>query len=281
MVSDEEVHLIAEAIRTHSSYDFSDYSEKSFARRIEKILTDNQLSPTQLAERLRKDPAFLEYSVQEITVNTTELFRDVDTWHAIKYRILPKLRYKDEINIWHAGCSTGQEVYSMAILLWEAGLYERSNLLATDLNTDVLEKARQGVYQYRFNREYLESFDKVMRSNPFNYEEVFDVPDAKYLQVDKAADTLRVNEFLKKRIHYMPHNLVSLRPPLGVEFDMVLCRNVLIYFNNNLQNKLFDVFYDSLVPKGFLVLGKHETMLGPKAAKFNKRGVFYTKKTVI
>lgn len=280
-MTDSDTTRIIEAIRANSTYDFSDYSEKSFMRRVEKIMTDNLLTVDQLVFRIENSKEFLIHVVQEITVNTTELFRDVETWHAIKYRVLPKLKDKEEINIWHAGCSTGQEVYSMAMVLQELGLYDKANIFATDINTKVLDAAKRGVYQFRFNQEYLKNFDKVMRYNPYNYEEFIDVPDSKYLAIDKAADTLSVHNFLKERVVFQQHNLVTGQKPKDIDFDLILCRNVLIYFNYQLQNKIFDYFYDSLVTKGFLILGKHESMLGAIVSKYNKRGTFYTKKNMV
>lgn len=280
-MTDSDTTRIIEAIRAHSTYDFSNYSEKSFMRRVEKIMTDNLLAVDQLIFRIENSQEFLIHVVQEITVNTTELFRDVETWHAIKYRVLPKLKDKEEINIWHAGCSTGQEVYSMAMVLQELGLYEKANIFATDINTKVLDAAKRGVYQFRFNQEYLKNFDKVMRYNPYNYEEFIDVPDSKYLAIDKAADTLSVHNFLKERVVFQQHNLVTGQKPKDIDFDLILCRNVLIYFNYQLQNRIFDYFYDSLVTKGFLILGKHESMLGAIVSKYNKRGTFYTKKNMV
>ncbi len=282
MVTDSDIRRIIFAIKDCSAYDFTDYSEKSFTRRIEKIMADNKLTIDELVQKIQKSSDFLEQTVREITVNTTELFRDVEAWHAIKYRILSKFKKRERIMIWHAGCSTGQEVYSMAIMLYELGLFDRTTLVATDLNTTVLNKAAKGVYQYRFNKEYLKNFDKAMRYNPYNYEEVFDVPESKYFEIDKLADTLVVKDFLKERVVFHRHDLVNEKNPIGdTPFDIILCRNVLIYFNYQLQNRIFDLFYQNLATKGFLVLGKHESMLGPMANKYNKRGTFYTKKNMI
>jgi chemotaxis protein methyltransferase CheR len=143
MPEEIDIARVILAFKRSSSYDFSDYSEKSFARRVDKILTDHALTVDQLVKKIESDPVFVEQTVKEITVNTTELFRDIDIWHAIKYRILPKLRKQEKIRIWHAGCSTGQEVYSMAIILWEMGIYDQCEILATDINTDVMERAKK------------------------------------------------------------------------------------------------------------------------------------------
>ncbi|MEN9445052.1 MAG: Chemotaxis protein methyltransferase, partial [Bacteroidota bacterium] len=196
MPEEIEIEKVLTAFKKYSNYDFSDYSDKSFARRVEKILVDHGLSIDLLVNRMASNPQFLEQVVREITVNTTELFRDIDFWQAIKYRILPKLKRQDCIRIWHAGCSTGQEVYSMAIILHELGLSEKTYLLASDINTDVIQRAKNGIYQYRFNRDYLDNFDKVMRYNPYNYEEVFNIPDEKYFTINQSTDTLSLHKFL-------------------------------------------------------------------------------------
>ena len=279
----EEIDILGviRLIKKKSNYDFSDYSEKSFRRRIEKVLSDNRIEIPELLDRLSNDPDFLEHTVTDITVNTTELFRDVETWHAIRYRVLSKLKRNESIRIWHAGCSTGQEPYSMAMLLHELGIYDKTQILATDLNTNVLAVAHEAKYQFRFNREYLDNFDKVLRYNPYNYEETYNVPADKYFEIDTIADSLTMRDMLKTNITFMKHDLVTLEPPVDTEFDIIICRNVLIYFNYQLQNRVIDLFYNSLSSKGFLILGKHESLLGPKANKFVKRGNYYSKKNIV
>lgn len=278
-VSNEDVSLLIYSIKSCSDYDFTDYSDKSFKRRIEKILVDYKLDMNQLVQKLRKDQQFLEQVVKDITVNTTELFRDPPTWHAIRYRILPRLKDNNVINIWHAGCSTGQEVYSMMILLYEMGLFDKAKIYATDINTDVIDTAKKGLYKYRFNIGYLDSFDKVMKENPYNYEENKDVPYAKYMDIDKAQDTIRMKQFLRDKPVYRKHDLVKGDNIFYTKFDIIFCRNVLIYFNNELQNKVFELYYKSLFDGGHLILGIHESMLGPMASRFEKKGMSYKKKS--
>ncbi len=261
-----------------SDYDFSDYSDKSLLRRIEKILSDYHLTFEELKIKLKTDRVFLEQVVRDITVNTTELFRDPKVWQTVKHRILKKLQEKESINIWHVGCSSGQEVYSMKVLLHEAGLADRAHQFATDVNTDMIERAKQGVYPYRFNLEYLENYKQVVQINPLNYEEFNDIPFSNYFSVDEIRDTISVKPFLKQNIEFSKHNLVNEENIFKIKFDLILCRNVLIYFNNRLQNKLFQVFSDNLLRKGFLILGAHETILGPEAFNFIKHGHYYIKK---
>jgi len=266
-VTDQDFQLFIYALKTSSKYDFSEYSEKSLKRRLTKILADNKLTLNALINKIKNDTGFVEKIVKEVTVNTT----------ALRYAILPKLKNNSVINIWHAGCSTGQEVYSLMIILNEMGLLEKSKIYATDLNTDVIEQAQKGDYKYRFNIGYLDNFDKVIKENPYNYEEYYDVPYDKYFQIDKPTDTIKMNDFLREKPIYKKHDLVKEGNTLYVKFDIILCRNVIIYFNYNLQSKVFDLFHRNLYDNGCLLLGMHETILGSYSVKFQKKGHAYYK----
>lgn len=232
---------------------------------------------TMLVSKIKSDPLFVEEVVKEITVNTTELFRDPQVWQAIRFNILPRFRNNSVINIWHAGCSTGQEVYSMLILLNEMDLLDKARVYATDINTDVLETAKAGEYKYRFNLAYLDNFDKVIKENPYNYEEYNDVPYESYLELDKPNDTIRLRNFLREKPVFKKHDLVTESNTLYVKFDLILCRNVIIYFNYNLQCRVFELFHQSLYDSGCLVMGMHETILGAPATRFQKKGHAYFK----
>lgn len=277
-VSDQDLQFFVSALKKISKYDFTEYSDKSLKRRIQKVLIDNQMDINTMIGNMKTKKDFLERIVKEITVNTTELFRDPAAWHALRFRVLPKLKNNKNINIWHAGCSTGQEVYSLLILLKELDLFDKAKVLATDLNTDVIEQAKQGIYKYRFNIGYLDNFDKVIKENPFNYEAYNDVPYDKYFSINKAKDTISMHKYLLEKPMFRKHDLVVDGVMDFVKFDLILCRNVIIYFNYNLQNKVFDLFYRNLYTNGYLLLGAHETILGPFAAKFDKKGQYYVKK---
>ena len=276
-VTDQDFQLFIYALKNFSKYDFSQYSEKSLKRRLAKVLADNRMTLNALINRMKNDNQFIEKIVKEITVNTTELFRDPQVWQAIKFAVLPKLKDNSIINIWHAGCSTGQEVYSMLILLQELDIFDRAKVYATDLNTDVLEGARQGIYKYRFNLSYLDNFDKVIKENPYNFEEYNDIPYEKYFEIDKTADTIKMNNILKEKPIFKKHDLVTEDNTLYVKFDIILCRNVIIYFNYELQNRVFDLFHRNLYDSGCLILGLHETILGSYSTKFQKKGHAYYK----
>lgn len=274
----EEIALFINSLKKFSTYDFTDYSEKSFARRLDKISSDNKLDANGLLNKMKNDSVFLEQVVRDITVNTTELFRDPDIWQAIRFRVLPRYESQSVINIWHAGCSTGQEVYSMLILLNEMGLYDKANVFATDINTDVIDIAKKGVYKFRFNIDYLNNFDKVLKENPYNYEDVADVPYSKYFDIDKAKDIITIKPFLTKKPLFRKQDLVRDGNIFYTKFDIILCRNVLIYFNHQLQNRIFEQYHQNLFARGCLILGVHESMLGPVASKFKRKGIMYVKK---
>ncbi|MDA3891320.1 MAG: hypothetical protein PF517_06595 [Salinivirgaceae bacterium] len=278
MVTNEDVQRFITAIKMASTYNFSDYSERSFKRRIEKLLVDNHMDINQLSLKIAKDNSFLEKVVRDITVNTTELFRDPEMWTTLRYQILPKLKKNKSIFIWHAGCSSGQEIYSMLILLNELGMFEQAKVFATDINSDMLETAKQGNYKYRFNLGYLDNFDKVIKENPYNYEDKVDVPYEKYFDIDKVKDTITMKQFLREKAVFRKHDLVKDGNIFYSKFDLILCRNVIIYFNNKLQNHVIELFNNSLYRDGYLILGAHESVLGPVANNFDRTKGFYRKK---
>jgi chemotaxis protein methyltransferase CheR len=277
-LENQEILSFVNRVRSLSNYDFTEYSDKSLKRRLMKILHDYHLTTESLLDKIAEDPEFLERIVKDITVNTTELFRDPSIWQALRYDILPGLAQLPQINIWHAGCSTGQEVFSMLILLNEMDLFEKSGVYATDLNSDVLETASSGVYRYRFNVEYLANFDAVIRENPRNHNVHFDVPYAKYFAIDKVRDQISMRHKLLKKPVYRKMDLVRDPNPFNIKFDLIVCRNVIIYFNYELQNKVFKLFLDNMNQGSVLVLGVHETILGPYAAYFEKKFQAYYKK---
>jgi chemotaxis protein methyltransferase CheR len=277
-LTDKEVLYFVTTIKNHSEYNFTEYSEKSLKRRIQKVLDDNKMDISTIINKLKNDRAFLEKVVKDITVNTTELFRDPQVWQDLRFRILPKFKNNKNINIWHAGCSTGQEVYSMMILLNELDLFDKAKIFATDINEDALEAAKKGVFKYRFNIGYLDNFDKVIKENPFNYEEYNDVPYSKYFKINKISDSLEMNDFLREKPIFRKHDLVKGEDLYFAKFDLIICRNVIIYFKYELQSQVFQRFYEHLYTNGYLLFGMHESMLGEIANKFDKRGNFYRKK---
>lgn len=277
-IEDHDIDLFTRSLKSLSDYDLTEYSSKSLKRRLAKVLLETHSNLTVLLKKMSHDPIFLEKVIKDITVNTTELFRDPPVWHTLRYEILPRYQEQDVINIWHAGCSTGQEVYSMLILLNELRLFNRTNLYATDLNSDVLDIARKGVYKYRFNINYLDNFDKVIRENPINHDGYRDTPYSDYFHIDHTNDLITIRPFLLEKPVFKKMDLVNERNPFAIKYDIILCRNVVIYFNFTLQNKVFRLFHDSLNRGGHLILGMHESILGPFAPYFEKNNQVYIKK---
>lgn len=279
-IKDEDIKVFLEAIKARSNYDFTNYSLKSLKRRIAKILTESKFTISQLEEEILQNSLFMEKVVKSITVNTTELFRDPPIWINIKEEILPKFANLESINIWHAGCSTGQEVYSMMIILDELNLLNKSNIYASDINSDVMEVARAGKYKYRFNQAYIENYNMVMDVNQDITPNKKPSSFSKYFSIDKVSDSIQMNSFLAEKPVYQKIDLVKDENLFNIKFDLIICRNVIIYFNYDLQNKVFNLFYKNLVPEGILILGVHESILGPYSTQFEKRNHSYIKKEI-
>lgn len=260
--------------------DFSNYAEMSFKRRIEHIMVSHNLpSVDELLRRTREDHDYYQKVVNDITVNTTELFRDIPVWLNLRRNVLNMFREKNSINIWHAGCSSGEEVYSMLILLNELNLLDKAKVFATDINTDILEKARNGIFNSRLHHAYFDNFDKVIKVNPLNFEEKIDIPYSKYFELDDQHKTFRIKKFLRDRVTFKSHNLVE--GSIFYKFDLIFCRNVIIYFNTELQNKVISLFHESLFNDGMLLIGAHENITYlPIGNKFDTRimkGLYFKK----
>lgn len=277
-ISDGDLNAFIGTLRDASGYDLSDYSDKSLKRRVQKVIDDSRLPVNEFLNNIRKNKTFADETLNNITVNTTELFRDPPMWQNLRHRILPRFKDNKTINIWHAGCSTGQEVYSMMILLNEMGMLEKAKIVATDINSDVLNIARKGIYKYRFNIGYLDNFDMVIKTNSFNYEQQLNIPHEKYFEINSVKDTLTIRKDFTEQIFFRKHDLVKDGTFVYAKFDLIFCRNVIIYFNTSLQNRVFELFHQNLYQNGTLVLGAHEAILGQWATKFEKLGTFYTKK---
>lgn len=247
MIEDENIELLINDVFELYGYDFTDYSRASLKRRISRLyLLDKFPSFAELRYRVRNDPSYLKRFVEEITVNVTEMFRDPGFYQVLRKDILPKLGTHPYIRIWHAGCSTGEEVYSMAIILKEANLLSRSIIYATDLNPDVLEKARAGIFPIGNMKVYSENY---MASG--GREDFSSYYSANY-------DGAKFDESLSRQMVFSAHNLVS--DSSFNEFHLIVCRNVLIYFDKDLQDRVFELFDKSLGLLSYLALGSKETI---------------------
>ncbi|MBR4266338.1 MAG: hypothetical protein IKQ46_09815 [Bacteroidales bacterium] len=275
IISKEEINRLQYAIKKVSSYDFSDYSYNSFYRRIEKILEDDKITIDYLIDNLTKDYNYLERVVRNITVNTTELFRDPETWFHIRMALEQKYAAKKSINIWHAGCSSGQEVYSLMILLNELGLLEKASIYASDINEAVLNVAISGRYKYHELSDYIDNFDKALNSDEINHGKFPHADIKKYMEINRFKDFVQMKEFLVEKPLFIKHDLVSCENIFDRDFDLILCRNVLIYFNHDLQNKVINFFYDNLTKDGCLIIGRHEGIIGSIASNFQKKDAIY------
>jgi chemotaxis protein methyltransferase CheR len=248
MIVNEEYRQFLESVRFVYGYDFTEYAEASVIRRIRSFMDTNRIdSLKDLGRMVMKDESAFEHFIQEITVNVTEMFRDPLFYKSLRKNVVNRLATYPFIKVWIAGCSTGEEVYSMAILLREEGLLERTVIYATDINQDALQKAKEGLSTISNMKNYTENYMKAGGKNSFS-----DYYKAKYNSVlwDKS---------LRQNIVFSVHNLAMDKS--FNEFQLILCRNVLIYFNQSLQNKVIDLFYESLCPFGFLGLGNKESLL--------------------
>ncbi len=276
-VTKERLQKFILCFQKHSDFDLSEYSENSLIRRIEKVLQDNACDFETLLKKLESDLVFLHETLKKITVNTTELFRDVSMWNELRQLLLSDFMEKEEINIWHAGCSTGQEVYSMIILLNELNLLSKANIYASDINIDVINKAQEGKYSYRHFENYKESFQKVIHDNPFGKSHKHK-PFEKYFDCYRKKDYICFDESLSKNTAFFVNDLVKLTNSTQKQFDIILCRNVLIYFNIQLQGKVYNFFHENLKDSSCLIIGKQESMSPLLNSMFNKKGALYIKK---
>jgi len=242
-----ELDLFVQALKRRHGHDFSQYAPASLMRRVRQLVHDHGCSSVSaLTARLLHEPDFVTQVIQGLSVPVSEMFRDPNVFRLLREQVLPILASYPQINIWQAGCAHGQEVYSLAILLEEEGLYERSHIFATDFNPDALQRAREGIYPAKdaqlWSRNYLEAGGNLSLASYYS---------ARY-------DFIRINERLRRNITFANHNLVV--DKVFCEAHLVLCRNVLIYFSNPLQNRTLKLFRDSLVRGGHLCLGLRETL---------------------
>jgi chemotaxis protein methyltransferase CheR len=256
-----EIELLLEGVYRHYGFDFRSYAYASIRRRLWKRVDGEGLtSISGLQARILHDADAMERLLLDLSVNVTAMFRDPSFYKEFRERVVPLLRTYPFIRIWHAGCSTGEEVVSMAILLEEEGLYDRARLYATDINDVVLQRARQGIFPLDRMQEYTENYLRAGGTRSFS-----EYYTAKY-------DGALFTPTLTRNIVFSQHNLVTDRS--FSEFHVIFCRNVLIYFDKTLQNRVHSLFYDSLVMFGVLALGSKESL------KFSKYEPCYDKLSV-
>ena len=246
MIENEALEELLTKIYELYGYDFTHYSRASLHRRINTFYAKARITNIEeLISRLSA-PHYFTHFIEELTVNVTEMFRDTLFYKLIREKVIPVLSTYPFIRIWHAGCSTGEEVYSMAILLEEAGVLNKSLLYATDINQAVIENARTGIFPARMMRLYSENY--IASGGKEDFSTYY---SANY-------NLVKFNESLISRMVFSTHNLVS--DASFNEFQLVICRNVLIYFDKELQSKVLQLFDKSLDMLGFLALGNKESL---------------------
>ncbi len=246
-LEDIEMRLLLEGIYHHYGYDFRDYAPSSLRRRLRRRLHAEGLdSLSGLQERVLHDRACMDRLLMELSVNVTSMFRDPSFYAAFRAKVVPRLRTYPFVRIWTAGCSTGEEAFSVAVVLHEEGLYDRARIYATDINDALLERAREGVLSLKDLPACTDSYLRSGGRKDF----------ASYLSA--SGGTLRFSRSLSENIVFAQHNLVSDGP--FNEFNVIMCRNVLIYFGKALQKRAHDLFYGSLEHFGVLALGQKESL---------------------
>jgi chemotaxis protein methyltransferase CheR len=246
-IEEIEVSLILEAVHRRYGYDFRNYARASLKRRIRNFFNEADYpSISAMIPALLHDEAFGAKLIYGLSVTVTEMFRDPAFFKILRQEMIPYLKTFPFVKIWHAGCATGEEVYSLAIVLKEEGFYERATIFATDFNDLALDQARQGIYPLDKMKDYTSGYQRAGGTGPF----------ARYYRAGYNAAVL--DAALKKNIAFANHNLVA--DGVFSEMHLIVCRNVLIYFDKVLQNRVLGVFRDSLVNGGILALGSKETL---------------------
>ena len=246
-IEDEHVEILLKDILELYGYDFTYYARASLTRRINRLYAlDKFMSFDSFRGRIVSDRSYITRFVEEITVNVTEMFRDSGFYKELAEDIIPTLGTHPFIRVWLAGCSTGEEAYSVAIFLYEAGLLNKTLIYATDINPGVLEKARLGFFPISQMKQYSENYIASGGIEDFSsYYTAY-------------PDRVKFKEELRNRMIFSTHNLVS--DGSFNEFHLIICRNVLIYFDKELQEKVFRLFDASLAKLAYLALGSKETL---------------------
>lgn len=242
-----EITLLLEGIFQRYGHDFRDYSYPSINRRIKyRMELEGLTSISYLQQRVLYEPEMMRKLLKDFSINVTEMFRDPEFYSSFRKRVVPLLHSYPFIRIWHAGCSTGEEAYSMAILLYEEGLYKKSKIYATDMNMDVLEKAEKGIFSFEKMKQYTSNYQKAGGLHAFS----------EYYTADQYG--VKFKPFLSENIVFARHNLAT--DSSFNEFNVIICRNVLIYFDKQLQNQVHGLFQESLSRFGILGLGSKESI---------------------
>lgn len=242
-----EIELLLDGVHRLYGYDFRNYALPSLKRRIwHHVHAENVHSISALQEKVLHDRACFERFVYSLSIPVTEMFRDPGLFLTFRQKVVPLLRTYPYIRIWHAGCSTGEEVYSMVILLHEEGLYDKARIYATDMNERSLQQAKEGVYDISRMKQYTKNYLEAGGTRAFS-----EYYTAKY-------NSVILQPYLRKNIIFAEHNLAT--DTSFNEFNVIFCRNVMIYFNDELRDHVHGLFHESLSRFGILVLGSKESI---------------------
>lgn len=242
-----EIELLLEGVYRYYGFDFRSYAYASLKRRLwKRIHADGLPTVSALQERVLHDPQMMERLLLDLSVNVTAMYRDPTFYQTFREKAVPLLRTYPFVRLWHAGCSTGEEVFSMAILLEEEGLYERARIYATDINELVLRQAKTGIFPLEKMQDYTQNYLRAGGKRSFS----------EYYTT--GYDGALFNTSLLRNVVFAQHNLVTDRS--FAEFNVILCRNVMIYFDRELQNRVHGLFYSSLSNFGLLALGSKESL---------------------
>lgn len=242
-----EIELLLNGVHRLYGYDFRNYALPSLKRRIwHHVHAENVQTISALQDKVLHDRACFERFVYSLSIPVTEMFRDPGLFLTFRHKVIPLLRTYPYIRIWHAGCSTGEEVYSMAILLHEEGLYDKARIYATDMNDRSLQQAKEGVYEIGKMQQYTKNYLEAGGNRAFS-----EYYTAKY-------NSVILQPYLRKNIIFAEHNLAT--DTSFNEFNVIFCRNVMIYFNDQLRDHVHGLFHESLSRFGVLVLGAKESI---------------------
>ncbi len=267
LISDEELKSLTNAIKHRYGIDFTTYETKSLKRGFARLIMKNKMdSILNLWSKIMSDREFFTECIDDLMVNLTELFRNPEIWLKLKEDVLLKYTTKHNIEMWHAGCSSGEEVYTMAIVLKDLNLLRRTKTLATDLSAKILERAKEGKYSSILLPKYTKSFSAFLPNGTFN--------DS--FNITESSATIKLE--LKRHVEFKRHNLVQ--DEMNKKHDFIFCRNVMIYFDDILKLKVLQLFYDSLKDDGFLIIGYYDML--PKESKalfkvYDSKTRIYTK----
>lgn len=246
-ISDAELDSLTNAIKTRYGIDFTNYEKASLKRGFIRLIQKQELGNIMgLWSKIMKDKEFLLHYIDDLTVNLTELFRNPEIWIKLKEDVLPKLQANPKLDFWHAGCSSGEEVYTMATVLQDRNLLHKSTTLATDLSTKILEQAVKGEYSNILVNRYSKSCKQYCPNTKI--EDWFEVNE----------HYSKIKEKYKKHIQFLRHNLVN--EPMNKKFDIIFCRNVMIYFDDVLKMKVLNLFHSSLKEGGFFIIGYYDML---------------------